>query len=243
MVVIGNEFVEPPRRIVDSSTPVHCIENWAPLADLPAQPKANPLSCRLGLDGRFVFLYSGTLGLKHDPERLLQLGARIRSWPDAGAGGVLGRSRHSGTSRRKTHDRGLTTTRVIDYQPYERLPELLGAADVLTAVLGRNAALALGAVEGVDVPHRGPADPRRDRGGELGPRGSSRTRAQDSSSNPTTPSAGWMPPNVSTTTTRCAPASVRTHAPQPTLASTSIRSPNSSDQCSRLRTRREAAHR
>ena len=119
---------------------MHCIENWAPLTDLPAQPKVNPLSCRLGLDRRFVFLYSGTLGLKHDPERLLQLGARIRSWPDAelvvcseGPG-----ARHVEAEAR---DRGLRTTRVIDYQPYERLPELLGAADVLTAVLGRNAAL------------------------------------------------------------------------------------------------------
>jgi colanic acid biosynthesis glycosyl transferase WcaI len=100
----------------------------------------NPLSARLGLGRRFVFLYSGTLGLKHDPERLLQLGSRIRSWPDAelvvcseGPG-----ARHVEAEARA---RGLSTIRVIGYQPYERLPELLGAADVLTAVLGQNAAL------------------------------------------------------------------------------------------------------
>jgi glycosyltransferase involved in cell wall biosynthesis len=140
IVVIGKEFVAPVSRMVPAPTPVHCIENWAPLSDLPVRPKVNPLSCRLGLDRRFVFLYSGTLGLKHDTELLLELGAHVGAWPDTD---LVVCSEGPGAQHvaAEARDRGLTTTRVIEYQPYERLPELLGAADVLVAMLGRNAAL------------------------------------------------------------------------------------------------------
>ncbi|MGH8978998.1 MAG: glycosyltransferase family 4 protein, partial [Acidimicrobiia bacterium] len=139
VVVIGEEFVAPTQRMVDEQIPVRCIENWAPIEELPALPRTNPLRRRLGLEDDFVFLYSGTLGLKHDPERLLELADRARAWPrtvvvvcSEGPG-----ARHLASAARQ---RGLDTLRPLDYQPYERLPELLGMADVLCAVLDERAA-------------------------------------------------------------------------------------------------------
>ena len=49
------------------------IENWAPVDELPARPRENEWARRHGLDGKPVLLYSGTLGLKHDPGLLHRL--------------------------------------------------------------------------------------------------------------------------------------------------------------------------
>ena len=53
----------------------HCtvIENWAPLSDLPERHRHNGWRAEHGLGDRFVYLYTGTLGLKHRPELLYQL--------------------------------------------------------------------------------------------------------------------------------------------------------------------------
>jgi putative colanic acid biosynthesis glycosyltransferase WcaI len=58
--------------------PEHCtvVENWAPLDDLPPRPRDNAWRWNQGLGDRFVFLYSGTLGLKHRPELLFELAAQ-----------------------------------------------------------------------------------------------------------------------------------------------------------------------
>ena len=166
IVVIGKEFVGPLRRMVPAPTPVHCIANWAPLSDLPVRPKVNPLSCRLGLDRRFVFLYSGTLGLKHDTELLLELGAHDPGLARHGARRVLRGTGRAARGRRGTRSRA-HDHRVIEYQPYERLPELLGAADVLVAVLGRNTALHSVPSKVLTYHAAGPPDPCRDRCTEL----------------------------------------------------------------------------
>ncbi|HEX2115677.1 MAG TPA: glycosyltransferase, partial [Alphaproteobacteria bacterium] len=49
------------------------IENWAAREDLAARPRDNPWAREHDLADKFVFLYSGTLGLKHNPDLLLQL--------------------------------------------------------------------------------------------------------------------------------------------------------------------------
>ena len=50
---------------------VHIIPNWAPIDDLPVLDRVNPWSTEMGLDESFAFLYSGTLGFRHNPSLLL----------------------------------------------------------------------------------------------------------------------------------------------------------------------------
>ena len=49
---------------------VAIIENWAPLAELPQRPRDTAWARAHGLDGHPIVLYSGTLGMKHDPASL-----------------------------------------------------------------------------------------------------------------------------------------------------------------------------
>jgi len=112
---------------------IRVVENWAPLADLPATPRRNHWAEEHNLVEPFVFLYAGTLGLKHDPELLLHLAAGVEEF-----GGVLVViSEGSGADfvTRRAHEQGLANVRVLPFQPYDRLPQILATADVLVAIL------------------------------------------------------------------------------------------------------------
>lgn len=107
------------------------IENWAPLAELPVRPRVNPWRQAQGLGDRFVFLYSGTLGLKHNPDVLYHLAKAV---PDSE---VVVISEGLGVSRLEELQRArlLPNLRLLPFQPYDQLPDVLAAADVMLVLL------------------------------------------------------------------------------------------------------------
>ena len=108
------------------------IENWAPLGDLPTRPRDNAWRIRQGLGDRFVYLYSGTLGLKHRPELLYRL-AQQR----AGDADVVVVSEGMGEARLRQmlRERPLPNLHLLPFQSMVDYPDILGAADVLVALL------------------------------------------------------------------------------------------------------------
>lgn len=116
---------------------IHLIPNWAPLEEIPQQPKDNPWSKSRSLSSRFLFLYSGTLSLKHNPELLLHLARAVERMGAL----VIVRSQGQGAEWLK---RSLTSTPqnnliVEGYGPYSELPYSLSAADVLVVLLEHDA--------------------------------------------------------------------------------------------------------
>ena len=110
------------------------IPNWAPLDELPVGDKDNEWSRRNGLVGRFCFLYSGTLAMKHNPDLLLQLALRFRN--DSGVVVVVvseGPGADWLHARREEH--GLSNMRILPFQDFESMPAVLASGDVLLAVL------------------------------------------------------------------------------------------------------------
>ncbi|MGH3921950.1 MAG: glycosyltransferase family 4 protein [Pseudonocardiaceae bacterium] len=110
------------------------IENWAPLDEIEPRSHDNAWAREHGLNGKRVVLYSGTLGLKHDPGMLLEMAVRGRGDPDLR---VVVISQGLG-AKWLVEERArleLKNLMVLDYQPYERLAEVLATADVLLALL------------------------------------------------------------------------------------------------------------
>jgi glycosyltransferase involved in cell wall biosynthesis len=108
------------------------IENWASLEDLPVRPKDNAWARENGLHDKFVFLYSGTMGLKHNPLTLLQLARRFQPFDDVRIVLVsqgIGRDFLEDAKRKEQLDNLL----LLDFQPYGLLPDVLASADVLLA--------------------------------------------------------------------------------------------------------------
>ncbi|MEM6782126.1 MAG: glycosyltransferase family 4 protein [Bacteroidota bacterium] len=110
---------------------LHTVENWAPLSDMPERPKDNAWAQAHDLVDKRVILYTGTLGLKHNPELLSQLAEHFLDEHDvrvvvctAGAGGEWLAAQN-----------GLDNLILLPFQPFEDLPDVLATADVLTAVL------------------------------------------------------------------------------------------------------------
>ena len=134
IVAISDTFIEQLDAWGVQTSKVHVVPNWAAIDEMPLRPRDNAWAKAHGLVGVPVVMYAGTLGLKHDPSVISRLartaptGSRMvvvsegrgREWLESEAGDVP----------------GLT---LLDYQPYEQLPDMLASADVLLVVLESNA--------------------------------------------------------------------------------------------------------
>ncbi|HEY6474009.1 MAG TPA: glycosyltransferase family 4 protein [Acidimicrobiales bacterium] len=111
------------------------VPNWAPIEELPVRPAKNEWSRRMGLDGHPVVLYSGTLGLKHDPSILALIAAQLRdSHPEARVVVVSeGKGRDWLEAWKAEHQADNLV--LLDFQPYEDLPDMMASAEVLVAIL------------------------------------------------------------------------------------------------------------
>ncbi len=112
---------------------VSVIENWAPLDEIKVMPRRNPWAKEHGLGESPVFLYSGTLGLKHRPDLLYRLAESLRP-----QGKVVVISEGTGREYLEAQP-PLPNLRLFDFQPYDRLSEVLASADVLLATLEADA--------------------------------------------------------------------------------------------------------
>lgn len=125
--------------LINNGVPQHnisVIPNWAVLDQIDVLPKSNEWCQAHSLQSAFVFLYSGTLGLKHNPEILVKL---ANKFPNAKVVVIS-----QGLGRRYLEDaktqKGLNNLLLFDYQPFAHLSKVLASADVLVALLERDAA-------------------------------------------------------------------------------------------------------
>jgi glycosyltransferase involved in cell wall biosynthesis len=114
------------------------IPNWGALDTLPLRPKDNPWAMQHGLSDKFVFLYAGTLALKHNPDLLWALAEHFEKDP-----GVVIAVAASGVSYDALKARSMLEPRsnlaFLPLQPMEVFPDVLGAADVVVALLENDA--------------------------------------------------------------------------------------------------------
>ncbi|CAM3354855.1 glycosyltransferase family 4 protein [Nocardioides dubius] len=136
-VVIADSFLDVHRRW-GTEEKATVIPNWAPLDELVPTERDNRWAQEQGTAGVQTLLYSGTLGLKHNPALLVALASRVIAAgtpvqlcvvTEGPAGEVL----------RSEADRLGVPLRLLEFQPYERLSEVLGAGDVLLVLLEKDA--------------------------------------------------------------------------------------------------------
>jgi glycosyltransferase involved in cell wall biosynthesis len=133
VVAISEDFLPVLRSWGVRDENVAVIENWAPLDDLPMAPRDNAWARERDLVGRRVFLYSGTLGLKHNPEMLVELAEQYRGTDTRVV--VLSEGLGADFLRQVSAQRRLDNLAVLPFQPYQQLPMVFASADVLVAIL------------------------------------------------------------------------------------------------------------
>ncbi len=137
-VLITEDFVPLLRGWGLAEEKLSVIENWAPLDKVPPRPADNAWARAHGLAGKTCLLYSGTLGMKHNPELLLRLALDFRDREDVR---VVVVSQGLGADwldeQKATH--GLDNLVLLGFQPFEDLPDVLATGAVLLAVLEADA--------------------------------------------------------------------------------------------------------
>lgn len=138
VICISDSFVDYVKKWGIEKDKIHLIENWSPLDEITPMPKDNPWARENGVATKFCFMYSGTLGMKHRPQLLLELAKYLDTKREAmlivNAGGAGADWLHEQSS-----DLSPDVFRLQPFQPYERLSEVMAASDVLITLLDSDA--------------------------------------------------------------------------------------------------------
>lgn len=137
VVVIADSFLDVHREwgTADKTT---VIPNWAPLDEIVPVDRHNAWSAEQGIDDVLTLVYSGTLGLKHNPALLPALARSVR---DRGVDAhlvVVTEGPAVPVVQSEAERLGVPLT-LLPFQPYERLPEVLGSGDLLVVLLEQEA--------------------------------------------------------------------------------------------------------
>lgn len=137
IVVIAESFLDIHRTWrTDRKTVV--IPNWAPLDEIVPVSRENAWAHDHGLNGVKTVLYSGTLGLKHNPALLPAL---ARTVSDMGASVrlvVVNEGPAAAVVEAEARRLGVDLV-LLPFQPYEELSHVLGSGDILVVLLEQTA--------------------------------------------------------------------------------------------------------
>jgi colanic acid biosynthesis glycosyl transferase WcaI len=138
VVVISEDFVPILQSWGIPANRIHVIENWAPLDEIPVLPRDNDWAREQGLVDKSVLLYSGTLGLKHNPSLLLKTAMHFRA-DHTVVLAVISEGIGAEWLKESARANALANIVILGFQPYQRLPEVFASADILLTVLDSDA--------------------------------------------------------------------------------------------------------
>jgi glycosyltransferase involved in cell wall biosynthesis len=139
VIAISQTFKDVLCRWGLSAQAVTVIPNWAALTEMPVRPRDNEWARSHNLVGRDVVLYAGTLGIKHNPRLFIEIAEALERHEPEAAVVVISEGRGRAFLEAERRRLGLDNLILLDYQPYETLPDVLASADVLVAVLEADA--------------------------------------------------------------------------------------------------------
>jgi glycosyltransferase involved in cell wall biosynthesis len=134
VVPITEAFVDQLQAWGIDSDKVAVIPNWGALEEIAVRPRVNSWAEDHGLVGVPVVMYTGTLGLKHDPAVITQLASK--SPADCR---IVVVTEGIGREWLEAHGGHESRLMLLDYQPYEQLSDMLASSEVLVVTLERDA--------------------------------------------------------------------------------------------------------
>lgn len=134
IVVISEDFTDILARWGIDRNRIHTVHNWAPLDAMPERPRDNEWARAQHLGHKLRFVYSGTLSMRHNPALLLELARMLQ---DKSLGELVVVSEGPGVEwlAAEAAQQNITSLKRLGFQPFEALPDVLGSADVLVAIL------------------------------------------------------------------------------------------------------------
>ncbi len=128
--VIAEGFVE---NLVNKGVPaqkITCIPNWVDTQFIRPLDKAhNAFRKTHGLEDKFVVMYSGNIALTQGLETVVEAAVRLQQHPEI-AFVIVGEPKAIAKLQEYCNVCGATNVRLLPFQPREKLPDMLAAADV-----------------------------------------------------------------------------------------------------------------
>ncbi|NET00577.1 MAG: glycosyltransferase family 4 protein [Sphaerospermopsis sp. SIO1G2] len=136
--VIADGFVDnllskgvPEEKIVQ-------ISNWVDIDFItPSQKEDNPFRITHKLNGKFVVLYSGNIALTQGLETVIKAAAQLREITDI-AFVIVGEAKGLQRLQQNCLELGADNVLLLPFQPRQKLPQMLAAADVGLVVQKKN---------------------------------------------------------------------------------------------------------
>ncbi len=117
---------------------IKVIQNWNSIDDILLGPKENNFSRTWGIQDSFNIIYSGTLGLKHNPNLILQLSKKLNAVSNVKIIVIS-----EGIGAEYLYDEkeklDLNNLIILPFQPFEVFSLVLSSANILLALLEKNA--------------------------------------------------------------------------------------------------------
>jgi glycosyltransferase involved in cell wall biosynthesis len=117
---------------------IEIVSNWVDTDSISPLSSDDSLRASWGLNGRFVVMYSGNLGLTQNLESILFAAREMQQDPAEFV--FVGEGAMKATLQRRAQDWSLSNVRFLPYQPKGKLGESLSAADLHLLPLQRGLA-------------------------------------------------------------------------------------------------------
>lgn len=134
VILITEDFLPLMQKWRVEENKMHVVPNWAPLEEIPVRSKENEWSKKQGVSDKLCLLYSGTMGMKHNPDLLLQLAFHFRK-NEMIKVVVISEGLGADWLKQRKLENKLDNLIILEFQPFEQLPNVLAAADILIAIL------------------------------------------------------------------------------------------------------------
>jgi glycosyltransferase involved in cell wall biosynthesis len=138
VVVLGEDMRRRVLRRGVQGKKIAVVANWVDTRTVSPLPVARTLRAAWGLNGRFVVMYSGNLGLSQNLQGVLAAARTLRQDPVEFV--LVGDGAARADLEARAREWSLENVRFLPYQPKERLSESLGAADLHVLPLHRGLA-------------------------------------------------------------------------------------------------------
>ena len=140
IIVISEDFFNILQRAKIPKNNIKLIHNWAPLEELKMHDKDNDWSRKHELHEKLVIMYTGTLGLKHNPELLVNIALALRDQSHVRIV-VVSEGLGADFVKKRKEEYKLDNLIMLDFQPFELIPEVMATADILIAILDKDAGM------------------------------------------------------------------------------------------------------
>lgn len=134
LIVISDDFHDYLRGWGIDTARTSVIPNWAPLDEIPVLSSNNPWAHSHDLTDKFIFLFSGVLGLKHDLAPFIELAQAFVDHPGVRVV-VVAEGMFAEKLKSESTAKSLANLIVLPYQTAVVYPQMLASADVLMTIL------------------------------------------------------------------------------------------------------------